>query len=289
MKRLLSLLIVGALLAMVTGCPPSPTSEPPPPRKTTTDKTPPIPQTPTPPQPTEKTTSGKVTKIDADTKTVTVKDASDKDTTFTTDKDTKVTIEGADKGFADLKEGMNVDVTAKDAAASKIVAKAAAPPPPAETTTTTGKISKIDKEKKTITLKDDAGKETAVPVAAETKITVDGAADKKIDDLKEGQTVVVKAKGDSVASIEAKATTPPPAETPKPIMGKVVKAEAGKITLSVDGKDKEFPAPATAKVTIDAADKKPDDLKDLKPDDKTTATITSDKDGKVTAVDVKTK
>jgi len=296
MRKLLGLAVVGSLLAMVTGCPPSPTSEAPPPHKTPTDKTPsPTPSpTPTPPTPapaTDKTTSGKVTKVDAEKKSVTVS-ADGKDTTFTTDRDTKVTIDGADKGVGDLKEGMTVDVTAKDTAASKIAVKTAAalPNPPAETTTT-GKITKIDKDKKSVTVKDDKDKETTVTVGADTKITVEGAADKKIDDLKEGQSVVVKAKGDAVASIDAKAATPPSPlpDTPKPIIGKVTKAETGKITLSVDGKDKEFSVPDAAKVTIDGAEKKAADLKDLKPDDKTTATVSADKDGKVTAVDVKTK
>ena len=74
------------------------------------------------------------------------------------------------------------------------------PPPPAKETTTMGKILKIDKDKKSITVKDDAGKDVPVMVGADTKITVEGAADKKIDDLKEGQAVTVKSKGDNVLS-----------------------------------------------------------------------------------------
>src|SRR5439155_11704893 len=141
--------------------------------------------------------------------------------------------------------------------ASKTAAKAsAAPPTPPAETTTTGKITKIDKDKKTVTVKDDKDKETTVTVGADTKITVEGAADKKIDDLKEGQSVVVKAKGDAVASIEAKAATPPPPppDAPKTVMGKVTKVEAGKITLSLDGLAVAFAVPDSAKVTIDGAD-----------------------------------
>jgi len=67
--------------------------------------------------------------------------------------------------------------------------------------------------------------------------------------------------------------------------GKVTKADAGKITVS--GKD--FTVTDDAKVTIDGADKKAADLKDVKTDDKTTATVMADGAGKVKSVDVKTK
>jgi hypothetical protein len=70
-----------------------------------------------------------------------------------------------------------------------------------------------------------------------------------------------------------------PAAT-EPIKGKVTKAEGNKIT--VEGK--EYTIPESAKVTVDgAADKKASDIKEGN-----MVTIT-EKDGKVTAVDVKTK
>jgi len=78
---------------------------------------------------------------------------------------------------------------------------------------------------------------------------------------------------------------PAPAAQETKTEGKVTKADAGKITVS--GKD--FTVPDEAKVTIDGADKKAADLKDVKPDDKTTGTVTADGSGKVTKADVKTK
>ncbi len=67
---------------------------------------------------------------------------------------------------------------------------------------------------------------------------------------------------------------------PGPVTGKVTKVENGKIT--VDAKD--YTIPDTAKVMIDGAKKTPADIKTGD-----TATITMDKDSKVTDVDVKTK
>ncbi len=73
-----------------------------------------------------------------------------------------------------------------------------------------------------------------------------------------------------------------PEGAPAPVTGKVTKVEGGKIT--VDAKD--YTIPDTAKVTIDGKD---DKAADIKTDGTATATITMDKDKKVTEVAVKTK
>ncbi len=72
------------------------------------------------------------------------------------------------------------------------------------------KLTKVDAAAKKVTLKDDAGKEWPVAVG-DARIRVDGAGDKKIDDLKEGMAVAVQAQGDRTTAIDAWTTAPPPA------------------------------------------------------------------------------
>jgi ribosomal 50S subunit-recycling heat shock protein len=67
-------------------------------------------------------------------------------------------------------------------------------------------------------------------------------------------------------------------QPPKPVTGEVKKVEGAKITII----DTEYIIPETVKVMIDGKEKKPADIKAGD-----TATITFDKDKKVTAVDVK--
>ena len=148
---------------------------------------------------------GKITKIDKEKKSIMVKDEAGKDVPVMIGADTKITVEGAaDKKIDDLKEGQAVTVKSKGDTVESIEVPKTAPvvvTPPE--TTTVGKITKIDKEKKSITVKDDAGKDVPVVIGADTKITLD-TKEAKIDDLKEGQSVTVKSKGDNVMSIDAK-------------------------------------------------------------------------------------
>ncbi len=71
-------------------------------------------------------------------------------------------------------------------------------------------LTKVDAAGKKLTLKDDAGKEWSVPVG-DARIRVDGAGDKKIDDLKQGMSVAVEGAGDKTAAIDAWTGAPPPA------------------------------------------------------------------------------
>jgi hypothetical protein len=72
---------------------------------------------------------GVVASIDADKKTVTVtakqKDGTTKDVVVETDDNTKVTVDGKDATFADLKAGMKVTVTPAEGKATKVEAKPA--------------------------------------------------------------------------------------------------------------------------------------------------------------------
>ena len=72
------------------------------------------------------------------------------------------------------------------------------------------KLTKVDSAGKTVTLKDDAGKEWTVPTG-DGPVAIDGAGGKKLDDLKEGMAVAVEARGDKSAAIDAWTANPPPA------------------------------------------------------------------------------
>ncbi len=281
MKKLLALLVVGGLLALTTGCPPGTTSEEvKPPKPTPGGTTPPAGSTNTPKDPVK----GALKKVDGNK--IAVGDTKDIDITGAI-----VTINGKDAKAADIKAADDTTATVTYDKSGKVAmddvkTAAPAPPPPPAETTTEGTITKVDADKKMVTVKDKAGKETPVAVGADTKITLD-TKDAKISDLKEGQTVTVKAKGDTVESIDAAkaAATPPPPPPPPPpaagpVKGKVKSAAKDKVTITdADGKDVDLAVTDDTKVTIDGKDGKAADIKK-------DSTVTATKDGdKVTKID----
>jgi ribosomal 50S subunit-recycling heat shock protein len=273
MKKLLALLVVGGLLALTTGCPPGSTTEPKKEEKKDKDKTPGGDTTTQPPKP----VSGEVKKSEGGKITV-------GDTEYAIPDAAKVTIDGKDKKAADIKAGDTATITFdKDKKVTAVDVKPAATViPPVDTTPkpVSGAVTKSEGGKITV-----GDMEYAIPDAA--KVTIDGK-DKKAADIKAGDTATItfdKDKKVTAVDVKPAAATPPPDMTPKPVSGKLTKIEGSKITVA----DKALDVPDTAKITVDGADKKIADLKDIKVDDKTMATVTLDKDGKVTALEVKTK
>jgi hypothetical protein len=266
MKKLIAMLVIGGFLAAgVIGCGPTPSTEP--------EKKPPPKDTMPPPKPKEVKTEGKVTKS-ADGK-ITVKSATgDKDFTITDDK--VVTIDDKPGKAAEIKVDHTVTITEVDGKITEVKAKsAAAPPPETAPKPVTGKVTKSAEGKITVD-----GKEYDASTA---KVTIDDKPGKAADIKADSTATITFDKEGKVTTVEVKGGTPPPPpppdKEPKPVTGKVTKSADGKIT--VEGK--EYDASA-AKVTIDD---KPGKAADIKAD--STATITLDKDGKVTGVDVKTK
>jgi membrane protein involved in colicin uptake len=121
-----------------------------------------------------------------------------------------------------------------------------------------------------------AGDHNKADKAAADKAAADKAADKAAADKAAADKSADKAAADKAAADKAAADKNTPE---KPIAGKVTKIDKDKLT--VDGKD--VTVPADAEVWIDG---KKDELKNVK--DGNTATVT-EKDGKVTKVEVKTK
>ncbi len=173
--------------------------------------------------------------------------------------------------------------------------------PPAGTTTqpatdksgtAEGKVTKSEGGK--FTIKTDKGeKEFATPEDKDVKTSgkagkaadIKEGADAKVTTDKEGKVTAVEVT--PAAAVNPTPPTPTPASPPTE--GKVTKIDGDKVTVKpTAGEAKEFTVPADATVTIDGKDKKTADLKDVKPDDKTTATVTEDK-GKVTKIEIKTK
>ena len=66
---------------------------------------------------------GTIKKVDADKSSLVVTDKDKKDVTVTVNKDAKITLDGKEAKFADLKEGQTVKVTEEDAKASAVDAK----------------------------------------------------------------------------------------------------------------------------------------------------------------------
>jgi antitoxin (DNA-binding transcriptional repressor) of toxin-antitoxin stability system len=134
-----------------------------------------------------------------------------------------------------------------------------------KTETMSGKVTKAEKDK--VMFKDEANKEQTADVGADTKVTIDGAAG-KAEDIKDGSTVTVTKKGDTVTSIEAKKPTaaPPPPPPPAEAMtmsGKVTKAEKDKVMFKDDaGKEQTAAVGADTKVTIDGKEDKAENIKD---------------------------
>ena len=135
----------------------------------------------------------RITKI-----TATFTDAKSNARTVAVAKETKIRVDGTTgKRIGDVKKGMTVVVGSKGDMTPSIDAWTVAPSPsPSPDQAMT--VTKIDLK---LTV-NEGGKETTVAVNDDTRITVDGTADQRIDDLKEGMTVVVEAKGEVAVSID---------------------------------------------------------------------------------------
>jgi hemoglobin len=152
----------------------------------------------------------------------------------------------------------------RDATGGKPVA------PPTEQTLK-GKVTRAAKEELDVK-SEDGEKAWTVKVPDTAVVMIDG---KKgyVEDIKKDSTVTVTHKDFVASKIEAKAPTPlpPPPPAEKTFTGKVIRADKDGLLLRDDaGKDKPFPVPDTAKVTIDGKDGKLDDIKK-----DSTATVTS--------------
>jgi hypothetical protein len=125
------------------------------------------------------------------------------------------------------------------------------PVQPPERKTWTGKATKAEAGK--LTLTDADGKETILTVPAAAHVTIDGK-DGKLEDVHPDSAVTVTQVGDDVAGVDA-------VNLERTWTGAATKVEAGKLTLKgADGKEAVLAIPATAHVTIAGKDAKPEDL-----------------------------
>jgi uncharacterized glyoxalase superfamily protein PhnB len=272
-KKLLGLLIVGGLLALTTGCPPGTTSEavkPPPP--------PPPPPVKTAPSPVK----GTLKKVDGSKITVGTNDP------IEIPDSAKIT--GDAKSIKDLKADDNTTVTVtfdvdKKVTSVDVVVKAATPPPPDLSGKVSGKVTKSDAGK--ITVKPETGEAKDFTITDDKVVMIDGKPGKAADIAKDSTATVTTDKDGKITAVDVKGATPPP---PPPdlsgkVTGKVTKSDAGKITVKPEtGDAKDFTIADDKVVMIDG---KPGKAADIAKDN--TVTVTTDKDGKITAVEVKTK
>ncbi len=133
--------------------------------------------------------------------------------------------------------------------------------PPKETpkteTTTKGAITKVDAERKLVTVRFEDVKQMTFNVGADTKITLD-TKEATIADLKDGQAVTVKAKGADASTIDAKPVAPvtvtPPPATPTTVKGKAKSAAGDKVTVAASSRTAVSRAQDCPTVGVDAAD-----------------------------------
>ncbi len=225
----------------------------------------------------ETTFKGKIVKAEKGKLTVTGDDG--KETTFTVSEDASFTIDGKAGKVEDVKAGDAVTVTAKGDVASQVAIKKSAPPPPPKIASVEGTVVRVAKDRLALTVNE---KEKEFTVPADAQVFIDGK-DGKLADVKPDSTATVTTNNDVVRIIDVKSATPPPDKSGK-TTGKVTKAEGGKLTIKPETGDAQglHRIPDAAKVTIDGKDKKAADIKSGD-----TATITTDKEGKIAAVEVK--
>jgi biopolymer transport protein ExbD len=133
------------------------------------------------PQPAADVLRGKVVSVDAEKGTVVVKPRQGDNVTVTTDKDTKVTVDGKEAKLADVKADMGVEVSPKDGVAKTVNAR---------TPGLRGKVVSVDAEKGTLVVKPRQGDDVTVTTDKDTKITVDGK-EAKLADVKADMRVEV--------------------------------------------------------------------------------------------------
>ncbi len=170
---------------------------------------------PPPPPPASVETKGTVKSAEKDR--IVVIDAEKKDRILEVTSDTKVTIDGKESKAENIKPGDSVIVFSKEGKATKIEVKGPAepppPPPPPKEKTTTGKVNKVDLDNKTVSVKDDTGKDHAFTIGTDAKVTISGK-DGKLGDLKVDETASITEVDGKVTKIEVKGpSTPPGSET----------------------------------------------------------------------------
>lgn len=185
MKKLLALMVVGGLLALITGCPPAPSSAPKDEKgkgggdtKATTPKV--------------ETTEGKYEEFKDGKLTLKDKDAEFKDVkdVKAMDKDKK------EVKWDDVKKGDKVKVTTTDGKVTAIeVTKAEAAPPTPKVEKIEGKYNEAPKDDKLV-LKDKDDKDVPVDVK--------GVKDVKWEDFKKGDTIIVTTTDGKVTKVEKK-------------------------------------------------------------------------------------
>ncbi|HVS36750.1 MAG TPA: hypothetical protein VMS17_14410 [Gemmataceae bacterium] len=200
--------------------------------------------------------------------------------------ETPVAIDGKPGKIHDIKKDSLVTVTTKGDAVTKVDATSpAAPAPPPKTAVISGKVIDVEKGKLTLAVGE---QQKVYSVPADAKVVIDGN-DAKLSDLKKDSTATITTQNDAVKTIDAKSPTPPP-PPPRPpaaekkILGKVTKVD--KSTLRVKDadniKEADYTIPAGAKIVIDGTDGK---VQDAKVD--SSVTISIDKDGEITQVEIK--
>ena len=172
---------------------------------------------PPPPPPASVETKGTVKSAEKDR--IVVIDAEKKERILEVAADTKVTIDGKPGKAEDIKKGDTATVTSKEGKATRIEVKGSAeppppppPPPPPKEKTTTGKVNKVDRDNKTVSVKDDAGKDHAFTIGADAKVTID-SRDGKLADLKVDETASITEVDGKVTKIDVKAPAAPGSET----------------------------------------------------------------------------
>ena len=150
-------------------------------------------------------------------------------------------------------------------------------PPPLVEKTTVGRAVGVAQDRLTFTA-DGLQQTVTVPGGAVVRIDDKAGA---LNEIQKDDAVVVTFQGDVVTKVEAQ--NPPPAPPPTPpaevtVAGAFIRAEKGRLTATVDGKQRTFTLPDAAHVRIDGKEGK---LEDVMKDSTLTITARNDVASKV--------
>ena len=163
----------------------------------------------------------KISAVDAAKNTVTITDTEGKDTEYTVDRGTTISLDGKSVKFADLTVGLRVDINISGGKLTRL--EATTPPVEKADKTPAGgkaagtgakekkakvyaKISAVDAAKNTVTITDTDGKDTQYTVDRGTTISLDGKS-VKFADITVGLRVDINLSAGRLTRLEA--ATPP--------------------------------------------------------------------------------
>jgi len=163
----------------------------------------------------------KISAVDAAKNSVTITDTDGKDTQYTVDKFTTITLDGKNVKLADLTTGLRVDISADGTKLAHL--DATTPPEEKPDKTAAGKkqagaapkdkkakvyakISAVDAAKNSVTITDTDGKDTQYAVDMGTTISLDGKS-AKLADLTAGLRVDINISVGKLTRLDA--ATPP--------------------------------------------------------------------------------